>query len=246
MAYLIANDLISKQQHGFLAGRSTCTNLLDSLQDWILTLKNRSGTDVAYIDFSKAFDSVTHPKLLHKLAGYGIQHELLLWVKSFLENRTQRVVIDGHSSGTVLVRSGVVQGSVLGPLLFVLFVDDIVDLLGTTMGTKLYADDLKLYTRVRMDEPGSLADALTRLEEWSVKWQLGINESKCSVMHMGNGALDTPYSINQIQLPSVDKVCDLGVTYDNKLSFGDHIGNVVSKAYQRIYLIFPEFCFKEG
>ena len=142
------------------------------------------------------------------------------------------------------MRSGVVQGSVLGPLLFVLFVDDIVDLLGTTMGTKLYADDLKLYTRIMMDEPGSLADGLIRLEEWSVKWQLGINESKCSVMHLGNGASNTPYRINQIQLPSVDKVCDLGVTYDNKLSFGDHIGNVVSKAYQRIYLIFRSFVLK--
>ena len=137
---------------------------------------------MAYIDFSKAFDSVAHPKLLHKLAGYGIQHELLLWIRSFLENRTQRVVIDGHSSSTVMVRSGVVQGSVLGPLLLLLFVDDIVDLLETTMGTKLYADDLKLYTRVRMDDTGSLADGLTQLEEWSVKWQLGI---KCSVMHVG-------------------------------------------------------------
>ena len=165
----------------------------------------------------------------HKLAGYGIQHELLLWIKSFLENRTQRVVIDGHSSSTVLVRSGVVQGSVLGPLLFVLFVDDIVDRLGTTMGTKLYADDLKLYTWVRMDEPGSLAEGLIRLEELSVKWQLGINESKCSVMHLGNGASNTPYRINQIQLPSVDKICDLGVTYDNKLSFGDHICSIFFK-----------------
>ena len=122
---------------------------------------------------------------------------------------------------TVLVRSGVVQGSVLGPLLFVLFVDDIVDRLGTTMGTKLYADDLKIYTRVRMDEPGSLAEGFIRLEEWSVKWQLGNNESKCSVMHLGNGASNTPYRINQIQLPSVDKICDLGVTHDNtELSTG--------------------------
>ena len=72
------------------------------------------------------------------------------------------------------VRSGVVQGSVLGPLLFVICMDDIVDLLGTLLGTKLYADDFKLYTQVSLDEPGSLADGLTRLEEWSVKWQLGI------------------------------------------------------------------------
>ena len=244
MAYLVANNLISKHQHGFLAGRSTCTNLLDSLQDWILALKDHLSIDVAYIDFSKAFDSVVHPKLLHKLAGYGIQHELLLWIKSFLENRTQRVVIDGHFSNTVPVRSGVVQGSVLGPLLFIIFVGDVTDLLGTTLGTKLYADDLKLYTRVKLDEPGSLADGLTRLEEWSVKWQLGINESKCSVMHIGNGAWNIPYSINKILLPSVDKVCDLGVTYDNKLSFGDHIGNVVSRAYQRIYLIFRSFVSK--
>ena len=244
MAYLIANNLISKHQHGFLTGRSTCTNLLDSLQDWVLALKDRSNMDVAYIDFSKAFDSVAHPKLLHKLAGYGIQHELLLWIKSFLENRTQRVVIDGYFSSIVPVRSGVVQGSVLGPLLFVLFVEDIVDLLGTSLGTKLYADDLKLYTRIKLNELGSLADGFSRLEEWSAIWQLGINESKCSVMHLGNGALDTPYSINQIQLPSVGKVCDLGVTYDNKLSFGDHIGNVVSRAYQRIFLIFRSFVSK--
>ena len=90
ISYLLKNELISKHQHGFLAKRSTCTNLLDSAQDWILALKDRNDIDVTFIDFSKV-DSVSHPKLLHKLAGYGIQYELLLtWIENRLKDRTQR------------------------------------------------------------------------------------------------------------------------------------------------------------
>ena len=175
MSFLLRNDLISEHQHGFLAKRSTCTNLLDSTQDWILALKDRGNIDVAFIDFAKAFDSVSHPKLLHKLAEYGFQHELLTWIKSFLDNRTQRVLVDGHLSESVRVRSGVVQGSVLGPLLFILFVNDVIDQLGSASISNLFADDMKLYTRVKLNEPSALVDGLIKLEVWSKTWQLRIN-----------------------------------------------------------------------
>ena len=241
MSFLLKNNLISDHQHGFLAQRSTCTNLLDSTQDWILALKDRANIDVAFIDFAKAFDSVSHPKLLHKLVEYGFQHELLNWISTFLDNRTQRVLVDGHLSESVRVRSGVVQGSVLGPLLFILFINDVIDQLGSASISKLFADDMKLYTRVKLNEPSALADGLAKLEVWSKNWQLRINEKKCAVMHLGNQLSVDKCYISDFVLPSVNRICDLGISYDDKLCFRDHIGNITSKAYQRIYLIFR--CF---
>ena len=238
---MLTNGLITKHQHGFLAKRSTCTNLLDSFQDWVLALNGRENVDVAFIDFSKAFDSVSHIKLLHKLRGYGIQYELLAWIKSFLDHRTQRVLVDSRLSKAVPVRSGVVQGSVLGPLLFILFINDITEILDVPANCQLYADDIKLYSRIELDKPNALTSCLAKLKIWSDSWQLAMNCRKCSVMHLGPTNPDFQYSLGTFQLPGITRVCDLGVDYNNKLIFSDYIVNIVAKAYRRIYLIFRGF-----
>ena len=142
--YLAVNDLITSDQHGFMSKRSTCTNLLETLNHWTLTLRDGYYTRVAYIDFAKAFDSVCHAKLIYKLSNLGISGSLLAILLSYLDQRSQQVKIENTLSNTVNVISGVPQGSVLGPILFVLYINDMGDIFDDSVKSKYFADDAKL------------------------------------------------------------------------------------------------------
>ena len=144
--FLLTHKLISKSQHGFMKRHSTCTNLLESLKDWTLSLSNRKSVIVGYIDFQRAFDSISHAKLIHKLISYGIDGNLLYWIQAFLSDRTQSVRIGSTLSSSCMVTSGVPQGSVLGPILFNIFINDITDSVQDHVTVKLFADDVKLYS----------------------------------------------------------------------------------------------------
>ena len=133
------------------------------------------------------------------------------------------------------------QGSVLEPLLFVLFIDDVTHLLDAPATCQLYTDDLKLYSTVELGNHNSIASSLLKLKLWSENWQLGININKCSVMHLSLKNPGLQYCIGSIDLPNITSVCDLGITYKDKISFRKHIDMKVAKAYQRIYLIFRGF-----
>jgi len=150
--YLQRHKLLSGRQRGFLAKRSTVTNLLDCLSDWTLALDNRHSVTVAYIDYSQAFDMASHSKLLHKLSCFGICGNLLRWIAEFLDNWTQCVRVGSAISCSRQLISGVVQGSVLDPLLFLLYVDDVVKLFTSGVLCKLYADDLKLYPIIQTSQ----------------------------------------------------------------------------------------------
>ena len=246
--FLISNKLLSDCQHGFLKNRSTVTNLLSSLHTWLSSLNARKSTDIIYIDFAKAFDSCSHSKLMHKLKSYGIGGKLYDWISAWLSGRTQCVKLGAYFSNPQPVLSGVLQGSVLGPLLFLLYINDLIDCLPPSSNPTLFADDLKLFSDqtpvLAGNSPSNvssplLQSSLNKLSEWSNVWQLPINVPKCSVLSISNSKfpLKRQYDINSYQIPQVITYSDLGVIIDEKLSFSAHILSVTKKAYRQSSLI---------
>ena len=144
--HLDANDLFSNDQYGFRAKRSCVTQLLEALEEWTSLLDGGNSIDVIYFDFAKAFDSVPHQRLLFTLNSYGISGKVLQWIANFLRDRKQRVVLNGYKSSWTNVLSGVPQGSVLGPLLFLIYINDLPDCIESS-SVRIFADDLKLYQK---------------------------------------------------------------------------------------------------
>ena len=245
LSHLVCNSLISKTQHGFLSRLSTTTNLIESLNDWTSSLENKMPVKVIYIDFEKAFDKVSIPKLISKLKGIGISVQILQIINSFLTNRFQSVKIGNAQSQFLPVISGVPQGSVLGPFLFLIYINDLPNYLNTSLNSKLFADDLKSYggytSNIDHDE---FQMTLSRLVDWTNLWQLKLSISKCgSLLITGNSNIDDDdrLFIDNENLSVFDSVRDLGVIVDRSLNFSKHIDATVSKANQRTYLILKSF-----
>jgi hypothetical protein len=246
--YLLQHKLISKQQHGFLRKHSTTTNLLEATHDWIVSYTECCNIDVVYVDFSRAFDSIVFAKLIAKLEHYGISGKLLYFISAFIHNREQCVVIDNCYSSVTKVLSGVPQGSVLGPVLFLIFINDVSSTCVGQAKLKLFADDVKLYSSFNASgfNCGDLQSSLDRLSSWAQSWQLCINISKCSVFsihHKSKSYMPTsqPLFINGSQLTNSPFVTDLGVLVDSGLSFNSHISNILTKATQRSGVFFRGF-----
>ena len=245
MSYLYDHKLINKAQHGFMAKHSTVTQLLECTNDWSLSMSNRRLVDCVYIDFKRAFDVVCHSKLITKLQAYGIGGKLLTWISAFLSNRTQRVSVLGKLSTACNVTSGVPQGSVLGPLLFLIFINDVCEVTSGAVFVKLFADDLKFYSEVATNNSSvDLQTTLNNLVDWAAKWQMVIAYSKCSLITFGNlsHAARLPYHIHSFSLPSVSSVSDLGVTMDSSLKFSLHCNKLCAKAGLRARQILR--CFR--
>ena len=172
---LESKHLISDSQHGFRHKRSTVTLLLSAINDWAFCLERRNSVHCVLLDLAKAFDSVPHCHLLLKLECLGIHGNLLSWFGSFLTNRYQRVVINGCFSDWLPVRSGVPQGSVLRPLLFLLYIDEIHHVISNST-VKLFADDIALYKQiVSTHDETLLQEDLTKVYHGSQLWQLKLN-----------------------------------------------------------------------
>nr|VZI25047.1 unnamed protein product [Spirometra erinaceieuropaei] len=216
------NNILQDFQHGFRRGRSCLSNLLACLEIWTRALEEGSEVDVVYIDFRKAFDTVPHQRLLHKLSTIGVQGDLLNWIRAFLVGRKQRVCIGDYMSEWVNVTSGVPQCSVLGPLLFILYVND--GLQNLDCGQIMFADDVKLWKVIKgPNDQRSLRDNLHRLQAWSNKWLLDFNVEKCAVLHLrptnshSNESLRA-YHLKDIRLPAESSQKDLGVWIQNNLN----------------------------
>ena len=250
VAYLEDNELLSPFQHGFIAHRSCSTNLLATLDAWTEMLDAGSPVDAIYLDFSKAFDSVPHLRLLEKLKAYGICEKLLCWVEDFLTGRRQRVCVNGSYSAWSPVVSGVPQGSCLGPVLFVIFINDLPEVVETFC--QMYADDTKLFSNSDNEEfRMKIQKDLDNLIQWADRWQLRFNAEKCHTLHLGYGNQYHQYcmkkqnSDEKVKLnPSVVEK-DLGVLVDKDLKFTQHIESQVKKANRLLGLIRRSFTFMD-
>ena len=230
------NNILHDAQHGFIKGRSTFTNLLESLNDWTLCLQNKDQVDIIYIDFSKAFDVVTHEKLFTRLYSYGIRGDLLLWLKRLYTGRTHCTKVDDVLSDETDMISGVIQGSVIGPMMFLVFINELIEILDSYgIKVKFFADDAKLYVKIMNNIDSALLQvALNALYSWAAKWQLTIAVEKCCVLHIGRvSPSPIAYLIDNTCLPVVSSCRDLGVTITTDLSPSLHISDIVAKAHRR-------------
>ncbi len=240
MKFVSVNKLLSECQHGFISGRSCSTQLLQCLEIWTEMLDNGLDLDAVYLDFAKAFDSVPHQRLLAKLSGLGLNKRLLKWSESFLTGRKQRVVVNGSSSSWADVLSGVPQGSVLGPLFFVIFINDMPDVVHNFIA--LFADDAKVFSSVSsVSDHEQLQQDLVKLQGWADTWQLNFNAKKCKVMHLGRLNPKYSYKMGETELEAITQEKDLGVIIDDELKFDIHIEGQVNKANRQLGLIRRSF-----
>ena len=243
--HLIENNLLTKKQYGFLTGRSTTLQLLHYLDRCAESVSKGCVVDAIYLDFAKAFDTVPHRRLIGKLQAYGIKGEMLKWVESFLSERVQEVLVNGSHSARAQVLSGIPQGSVLGPILFVLYINDLPDMLKSDC--YLFADDTKILCDIRTREDAlSLQKDLHIMEEWSNTWLLRFHPDKCHVLSLGrheNIVCAYHYNLFQQELEHVFDEKDLGVYFDSDLSFNEHIQEKIIKANVMVGIIRRTFSF---
>ena len=176
-SYLEEHGILCDEQHGFRQKRSCETQLITAVNDFAIALNNSEQVDAIFMDLSKAFDTVPHKRLCNKLSFYGIRGALLRWIESFLTNRTQQVIIKDKSSNPLPVLSGVPQGSVLGPLLFICYINDIPNNISSTI--RLYADDALLYRSIHNEKDVyALQNDLDLLTSWAAEWQMTLISRK--------------------------------------------------------------------
>lgn len=223
--------LLSDNQHGFVQGRSTLTNLINTTQAISRVMDKTGQIDVIYIDLSKAFDTLDHRILLKKLSSFGLSQSLVQIFSSYLSNRFQYVQCRGHKSDPYSQKSGVPQGSVLGPLLFNIFINDIQRVIDIEF--LLYADDIKLLRQINsIQDCRKLQENLNQTYQWFIDNNLQINFTKCKVMTYSRkkNILNFDYLINLYSINRPEFIQDLGVTFDKHLNFKQHVITVTNRA----------------
>ena len=245
--YLSLNNFLSSKQFGFLGGKSTVLQLLTVINDLTKNLDNGCVTDVIFCDFQKAFDTVPHRRLLEVLSHYGIQGPILKWIEDFLSNRKMEVIIEGSKSSKFDVTSGVPQGSVLGPLLFIIYINLLVEK-SKTENIYLYADDVKIFKEIHSeDDVESLQHTLDLMYDWTCYSLLKFHPEKCVTMRVNSSRKSSEvegfYNMDGVKLKKVEIEKDLGVFIDEKLSFDTHINTVVKKANSLVGLLRRSFVY---
>ena len=224
-------NILSELQHGFREKRSCETQLNMLVDELSKSMQSGKQTDFILLDFSK----VAHEKLLSKLHFYGIRGNILNWIEDFLDNRTQSVILNGTNSDNIAVSSGVPQGSVLGPILFLAYINDLPEQVRSRV--RLFADDTAMYLALdKQADSEILQKDLEILENWEKLWDMSFNPSKCQVIHVTRRKtpLQTKYHLHGCVLESVPSAKYLGVTISEDLKWSEHINNMTKKANQTL------------
>ena len=233
MRHFDNHKILTDSQHGFRKSRSCETQLILTTHEIAKHLSTGTQVDVQLLDFSKAFDKVPYNRLISKLNFYGVRDNTLQWITAFLKHRKQRVQLEGILSSEVDVVSGVPQGTVLGPLLFLAFINDLPDSIKHS-STKLFADDCMLFRPIKNDADCTLLQQdLSSLEKWEKQWQMEFNPGKCTVMKITPSKQKEPisfdYFLHNQRLTETKSSKYLGVTFHHDLSWSEHINNTATK-----------------
>jgi len=243
VTHLERNRLISDTQHGFRRGRSCLSNVITFLDKATRLIDDGQACDAIYLDFAKAFDKVSTERLLRKIENHGIRGKLLEWIREWLKDRKQRVCIQGTCSSWKEVTSGVPQGSVLGPVLFLIYINDLDS--GIISWLLKFADDTKLLSRVVNEEERLQLQAdLDRLVEWSKVWQMRFNVGKCKVLHLGRGNVNSKYYMDRQELEEVEEERDLGVMITGDLKASRQCRVAYNKAMKMLGMMSRTIRFK--
>ena len=245
VTYLDQNNLFNTTQHAFRKGRSCLSQLLAHYDEILSLIENGLNVDVVYLDFAKAFDKVDIKKVLYKMKCLGVEGKLYNWIESFLLNRTQTVVVEGYSSTSIPVKSGVPQGSVLGPLIFIILMTDIDEELMYSL-LKSFADDTRVMKGVsNVREASQLQGDLFNVYDWAESNNMEFNSLKFEILRYGaDEALKqlTNYLTNiGTIIDEKDSVKDLGIIMSNDGSFTEHVNHVVDKAKTQMSSILRNF-----
>ena len=240
VSHMSNNNLFSKKQHGFVPQRNCMSNLLICIEKWTSMIELGLPIDIIYTDCAKAFDSVPHQRLLQKIKNLGIIGRSNAWIRAFLTGRRQRVRVENDFSSWNSVISGIPQGSVLGPILFVIFINDMRDAVSSTC--QLFADDTKLFRGIGSNEDIEILQAdIDKLMEWSTRWQLPFNINKCKSLHIGSKNQNQIYTMNGKELEQVKEEKDLGILIDDQLKFHKQTAAAVKKANMVLGIVKKSF-----
>lgn len=238
-SWMEGSGVLTDKQHGFTRNRSCTTNLLLARESWIQGAEQRLRTDVIYFDFSKAFDRVDHDSLIQRLNQYDCPLPLVKWTADFLHGRSFQVRVNGALSERIPAPSGVPQGSVLGPLLFNLYVNDIPEKIASDC--VLFADDMKLWRLIKSDEDVQMLQKdINTLHHAAMERKLPINVMKCQHLPIGQGT-DNVYKLNGREIPQETKVRDLGVLVSTDMKTKDHTNQACAKGFRLLWALKRSF-----
>lgn len=238
--FLCERDLLSDSQHGFRQGLSTSTQLLLTVNDLLRVLDKSGQADIVFMDFSKAFDKVPHGKLLYKLESIGLPFFVLRWIQVYLMNRKQYVDVKNCFSNVSSVSSGVPQGSVLGPLLFLIYINDLASVTHADVSLRLFADDCVVFKQILSpDDHCSLQGAVSAIDGWCQKWGMDLNREKTVLMRITRKKIPSIYSykLQDCVISEVQEYKYLGVTFTKNLKWSVHISNICASAMRKLYFL---------
>lgn len=244
VAHFLRNNLFAQNQFGFLPSRSTTLQMLRFMDILTNAVEGGNEVDVVYTDLEKAFDKISHDKLIFKLERYGVHHTVVKWIGSYLKERNFKVRVGGELSDALPVTSGVPQGSVLGPVLFLIYINDIYTVCENLF---LFADDTKIYRVIgEVEDCSKLQVDVNNVVQWFNRWQMKVNIKKCCALHVGGRHHLNKYLLldsdgSNYEIPVYNSFTDLGIIVDSDLKFKEHILARVKKANMMLGLIIRNF-----